>query len=272
MALTFNRSTLQLWHQLDWLSSHVQHVTVWQARDCPRSPDFEGHMHSIPTVLACLQGQVRIFGGRAGRLDLQQGDALILVPGAWHGHDTIRPDCTLFGQGFVGGFSDISMETSSMKLRDFIPEYPSKALVDAITASSDKSHRCALLQELVNNVLDEQSRTGGEEMLPVLEHVLRYIWTNMHRPIEVNDLISISGLSASRLHQLFRDHVGSTPKELLTQERLRLASQLLVEGERVAVVAHRCGFGSRHALIRAFQKKHGCSPREFKKKHGFIAT
>ena len=74
-------------------------------------------------------------------------------------------------------------------------------------------------------------------------------------------------MSRSKFAELFRQTVGQTPNDFLTDLRLRHAQQLLLEDKPVNLVANKVGYEQGSVLARVFRKKLGMSPREWLKKN-----
>ncbi|MEO9273224.1 AraC family transcriptional regulator [Marinomonas sp. 5E14-1] len=78
-----------------------------------------------------------------------------------------------------------------------------------------------------------------------------------------------AAMSRSKFAQVFRDTVGQTPNDFLTDLRISLAQQLLVKEKSVGFVANQVGYEHGSVLARVFRKKTGLSPREWVKQfHG----
>jgi len=75
-----------------------------------------------------------------------------------------------------------------------------------------------------------------------------------------------AAMSRSKFAALFRDTVGQTPNEFLTDLRISLAQQLLAQEKPVALVANQVGYEHGSALARVFRKKTGLSPKEWLQK------
>jgi AraC-like DNA-binding protein len=70
-------------------------------------------------------------------------------------------------------------------------------------------------------------------------------------------------VSRATLARRFAEVVGQPPMEFLTQWRLTLAADLLLDPqETVASVAHAVGYGSPYALSAAFKRERGVSPNQ----------
>lgn len=82
----------------------------------------------------------------------------------------------------------------------------------------------------------------------------------------VSTVVAASGVSASKLHELFRTHYHATPADLLARSRIAAARKALRNGERRAVeIAFEIGFESLSAFNENFRKYTGMSPLRYRR-------
>ncbi len=74
-----------------------------------------------------------------------------------------------------------------------------------------------------------------------------------------------AGMSRARFAVHFRETVGTTPVDHLTQCRLALAQTLLKKGKPIGLVANEVGYSNSAALNRVFKAQVGHSPKEWLK-------
>jgi AraC-like DNA-binding protein len=92
-------------------------------------------------------------------------------------------------------------------------------------------------------------------------------------PLDVPGLAAIAHLSASRVARVFKDTFGETPHRYLQRRRVERAMTLLRQTERpVTQVAWDVGFASLGTFSRTFSSIVGCSPTEFRLRHGPVAV
>ena len=104
-----------------------------------------------------------------------------------------------------------------------------------------------------------------------LHRVLAYIDANLDQPLPVSRLAKEANFSAFHFHRIFSACVRETIGNYLTRRRVEQAAARLASQPRLGVlnVALAVGFGSAEAFSRAFKKRFGCSPSEWKKQpHG----
>ncbi len=89
-------------------------------------------------------------------------------------------------------------------------------------------------------------------------------------PAQRSDLARVAalvGLSTSAAHRAITAAIGQSPKSFETETRLQLGALLLVATEaRVIDVASACGFAKHETFTRAFSKRFGEPPRQWRAK------
>ena len=78
----------------------------------------------------------------------------------------------------------------------------------------------------------------------------------------LEDLAEIAGMSRTHFVNTFRDVVGVTPGQYLSDWRLTLARLQIAKGTPVKIAAGKVGFSSAAALSRAYTRRFGVSPRQ----------
>lgn len=98
-----------------------------------------------------------------------------------------------------------------------------------------------------------------------IARAMTFISDNLSEPITLEDVAAISGYSRTYFSRLFREIVGINFKDYLAQERINLASDLLInEKMSITEIVYAVGFNSFSSFWRTFKKYKGISPREFR--------
>ena len=111
-------------------------------------------------------------------------------------------------------------------------------------------------------------KEGQEKDMPSLyvEKAESYIETNYSYPITVEDIAHYVGVSRSHLFRSFQTYMQRSPKEYLTEYRIKQACHLLKETElSVSAIAYSVGFENNLYFSKAFKKQKGVSPSEYRK-------
>ena len=101
-----------------------------------------------------------------------------------------------------------------------------------------------------------------------VEKAENYIETNYSYPVTVEDIADYVGISRSYLFRSFQTYMNCSPKEYLTEYRIRQACRLLKEtGLSVSAIAYSVGFENNLYFSKAFRKVKKTSPTEYREKH-----
>jgi len=105
-----------------------------------------------------------------------------------------------------------------------------------------------------------------EHTLPAsLQLALQLMRNNLDEPIEREELARHVNLSTRALERLFQTHLQTSPARHYLELRLQSARQLLLRGTpTIGQVSNSCGFVSNAHFSRAFGKRFGQSPRDFR--------
>lgn len=95
---------------------------------------------------------------------------------------------------------------------------------------------------------------------------IEYISSNYSYPITVEDIASYVGLSRSHLFRSFETILNMSPKEYLTDFRIKQSCYLLEHSDlSITAIANSIGFDNSLYFSKAFHKAKGISPKEYKK-------
>ncbi|MDX1737008.1 MAG: AraC family transcriptional regulator [Alphaproteobacteria bacterium] len=114
-----------------------------------------------------------------------------------------------------------------------------------------------------------ESSEAGVGVMAGLSHIgiskaLVKIHEKPEMDLSLEYLASLSAMSRTHFANSFREIVGITPGQYVTNWRLGLARVKLLEGRNLKQIAPEIGFGSVAALTRAFRRHFGYSPKEAK--------
>jgi AraC-like DNA-binding protein len=100
---------------------------------------------------------------------------------------------------------------------------------------------------------------------PVVGKALRLIHDAPARPWTVAELAAEAGVSRAALARRFTELVGEPPMTFLTDWRLSLAADLLLEPDAtIGSVAFQVGYSTPFALSTAFKRVRGITPKQYK--------
>jgi AraC family transcriptional activator FtrA len=137
-----------------------------------------------------------------------------------------------------------------------------------------RDHGPKIANQVARRLVIPPHRDGGQAQFidrPVQEEgaalaaMLDWMRRNLQRELPLRLLARQAKLSERTFLRRFEEATGTTPKDWLTNERLRRARELL-EGSGMAVerVATECGFGSADTLRHHFRTRLQLSPRRYR--------
>ncbi|MCC2606525.1 AraC family transcriptional regulator [Planctobacterium marinum] len=131
----------------------------------------------------------------------------------------------------------------------------------------DKLSEIFLLQLLRYSLERNLVKSGT---LAALTHpMLAKVISAMHEQPEVNwtveSLADVAAMSRSRFAATFKSVIGITPNDYLTDIRISLAQDLLLQEKPINLIANLVGYEHGSALARIFRKKLGQAPRDWLK-------
>ena len=95
-----------------------------------------------------------------------------------------------------------------------------------------------------------------------------YMEINFTKPLHMDDLAHMSGLSTRHFTRLFKNTYGTTPVHYLLNLKLDLASHLLISTKKtVTEIALSSGFQDINYFSRAFKKFRNMSPSDYRKEN-----
>lgn len=130
------------------------------------------------------------------------------------------------------------------------------------------ARRHTLASSALECILEESTRL--EDAWRCFEHtrlkaVLHYIHSNIHLPLNVDELATVANLSPSRFHVLFNHDFGCSPMRYVKRQRLEAAAQLLAGSTaKLSDIAEQTGFADAFHLSHAFKTHYGISPKNYR--------
>jgi AraC family cel operon transcriptional repressor len=140
----------------------------------------------------------------------------------------------------------------------------------------DLSLQTTVAAMLLSDVLGLLAASRGRpESEPRMPPWLRRALGELERPevylAGLHRFVSLCGKSQAYVTRTTRHCLGLTPTELVNSVRLREAGRLLRDTEEpVLSVVLQSGFGNMSHFLSRFRRLHGCSPREYRRRHRMV--
>jgi AraC-like DNA-binding protein len=132
-----------------------------------------------------------------------------------------------------------------------------------------------LLRELILSMLREQNltvlrREKGYSKDNPFEEVFRFIRQHLQDKILIDDLCKVACMSKSTFYRTFVETYAISPVQLINEERIKFAKELLIQPEvSVKEAGYAAGFNDPNYFCRLFKKIEGMAPGSYRKIHGF---
>ena len=98
-----------------------------------------------------------------------------------------------------------------------------------------------------------------------LDRVIAFLEENYTSDISREGLAAVIGVNPDHLSRIFNAHTGMRINEYINELRIKETGRLLLESDlQIIDIAYRVGFESLSTFNRAFQKRRGMSPRDFR--------
>lgn len=135
--------------------------------------------------------------------------------------------------------------------------------MEQICASHDPEVRASYLTVLLCEISDQftKLRQAAAVTQPgVYADIISYINQHLTESLSLHQISEYFFISESQLNRSFRQLIGSTLWEYVTQKRLFLAKQQIEEGGNPTKIYLDCGFNDYSAFYRAYRSHFGFSP------------
>lgn len=248
------------------------------------------HSHAFYEVICCCSSCGASYLVGPYRYNLQKGDIILIRPGV--SHQPILPDpLTIPYERDVlwlsPAFLEFARTIQEVALVSYEKELPSYLIRTGGTPWAylcDMIHRGVLeetqkqfawqsavlgntlqvVAHLHRASLSQTVRELRAEEPDLLDNIVAYIDIHYPEKIVMGDLAKQFFISERTIGSLFRQRLGTTFYQFLTQRRLIAAKTLIREGLPLEAVAEKAGFSDYSSFFRAFKQEFGISPRNFK--------
>lgn len=226
-----------------------------------------GHLDSIDS------------GGLSHRYDLEEDQGFLLCPGQINTYcaDTVQPWKYVWVE-FDGLRAAEYVKSAGLDAAHpvYRPQSPAqgRTVRDTmlyITEHSDAStlhligHLFLLMDALIQTSSARRLLHGAQLKDFYIQEAITYMEHNYQRELSVEELADVCKLNRSYFSKLFRENMGCPPQEFLIRLRLSRAADLMKSsGLSIGDIAVRCGYPNQLHFSRAFKKRYGASPREWR--------
>lgn len=151
----------------------------------------------------------------------------------------------------IGAFVSFDFKNSSYD-HEIMILLMEKIILSLLRGSEEKAHKITStpMQQKFENEMIEQ--------------IILYINENIYSALNVEDLCEKFAISRSSLQSLFRNNIGLSPKEYISNLKLKKSKELIKESKyTISEISAILGFSSIHYFSRRFKQKFGMNPTDY---------
>ena len=226
---------------------------------CESSHSFGPYVRDHHIIHFCLSGKGVLFD-KFGIHEIKEGEFFIIRPGetTTYTADKNEPWHYLwiaFSGSLAGAFStDKSVYSFDGEIK--------REIASLIAANEDSQEAYAPFLYRLLCLYFSNAKSRGDKLLKIKS----YIDYNYMKSLSVENLSELFNFERSYLFRIFKARFGIGVKEYLTNVRMERATGFLSEGHSVSECASLVGYGDEFNFSKAFKKRFGISPSQYKKK------
>jgi AraC-like DNA-binding protein len=273
----------------------------WADPYLPVQFEYRDPQHAFPLHAHDFHEIAFIFSGKGTHLtvneayEVQGGDVLNIKPGQVHGYKNIRelvlmnilvkPSFltkdyfdiqslpgyqALFGEEPQGKREEDPVTHFKMDFDSFLK---AKTLIESafhemnehptgyrVSAASQMLHFLILLLRSYGEKNSGKISFGADAI-----KLIDYVKENFRQSLSMEDLIEVSGMSASHILRVFKRHIGCSPFVYINRLRvLKARDDLIKTTKPITDIALDLGYNDSNYFSRCFKKYAGASPREYR--------
>ncbi len=130
-----------------------------------------------------------------------------------------------------------------------------------------------LFKELLIRIIQQQQLSElyepSTQVNNSLSYLKKFIREHITEKLTIEDLSKQANMSKASLFRVFKEEFGITPMELVIQERLKKAKEMLSANMSIKEVCYECGFSDVNYFTRLFRLKEKMTPGNYQKKISF---
>ena len=137
--------------------------------------------------------------------------------------------------------------------------------VNKVMQINNQEDLCAWISTALNEFIELVYSSQDARKVTQIRPAINYIDANYNKSITLADVARASHLSVSRLAHLFKEQMGITIIDYLTNVRIERAKQLLLATDQNCTeVCFEVGYNNQSYFTRTFKGLVGMTPRQFK--------
>jgi two-component system response regulator YesN len=137
--------------------------------------------------------------------------------------------------------------------------------VNKVMQINDQGDLCAWISTALNEFIELVYSSQDARKVTQISGAINYIDANYDKAITLAEIARASHLSASRLAHVFREQMGMTLIDYVTNVRIERAKELLLSTEQSCTeICFEVGYNNQSYFTRTFKELVGMTPRQFR--------
>lgn len=250
-----------------------------------------GHWHEDIELIAVKSGKLDYYVNDK-KITVHEGDGIFINGRQFHGHDAKTKEeciyiCVLLHPLLMCAFQKIEKKYVLPILNDRSLSYFylerstgwQKKILDDIykmNRLSGKEYSELEIQALIyhlwnevyRNVVTEKKKSLVQgQYVTQLQKMLFCIHDHYREKLTLQDICEAGNVGKTTAISVFKKYMKQTPVEYLIEYRIQKSMELLQSTDMtITEICYEVGFGGTSYFSETFQKKVGCSPKEYRKK------
>jgi AraC-like DNA-binding protein len=125
-----------------------------------------------------------------------------------------------------------------------------------------------IMYDIIGNLLEESGANFTEDYdVSIPSQAIRYMDLHYYDDIQISDVADYLGVHANYLTNIFKKKYHITPKQYLSDLKIRKAKKMLLETDYpIYIIASSVGYSDPLAFSKYFKQKTNLSPKEFRER------
>lgn len=258
---------------------------------------FPMHWHEEIEIVYVLKGYAKYIIDFEEYL-VEEGDVIIIPPSSLHSFEQFENEefdaaTVIFAQNMVSNnlvdicsiryimpiFNNEIYIPIHIKSEENASKDISKYIMEAVTEHINKELAYELRVRIAFlNIIQyfyheklffkKSDSVSNVRTVSQIKAIINYIEEHYTEKILLEDLAEFSNLSVYHLSHIFKKYTGQSPNEYINFFRLTKAGEkILSEDAQIINIAIDCGYNNISYFNRAFKKRYGLTPKEYRNKH-----
>lgn len=205
---------------------------------------------------------------------VSQGEASLILPYHLHGFscDEAYTKATVFmfsysiAEDFYNAYKMQFFQSKKFKINSSLSAFVAYSLGQFL----EKEEGCtikSIFYAMASSYLRQCQPSGEKKHLTIpIQEALEYVFFHLDEDLTLQTTATALGINKKTLGNTFRNILGISFGEFVTNVRIERAKSLLEKSDmNITEIAYECGFGCIRSFNRAFLKCLKCTPTEYRK-------